>query len=152
MLDAALRTDRYEVTMIDAAPEFGASGPGGVRIDSGDANLNPALPRIEAWFAKGSHEAPYSGFEGRSTTSEETLDQYLRRRSVNAIDVVGPATDLLRGGHRSISVGVGVPGTCAYGSDRRSGYGAVDTASGERTLVELASEGASVGSAAMISL
>lgn len=57
------------------------------------ANLGDAIGRVEAWFAKGAHAAAYSGFEGRSTTTGETLDQYLRRRRVEAVDVVGIATD-----------------------------------------------------------
>jgi nicotinamidase/pyrazinamidase len=56
-------------------------------------NLLPALGQIEMWFAKGAHEAAYSGFEGRSTTSGESLDEYLKRRRITSVDVVGIATD-----------------------------------------------------------
>lgn len=56
-------------------------------------NLMPVLPLVDAWFAKGAHEAAYSGFEGRSTTTDETLHDYLRRQRVGAIDVMGLATD-----------------------------------------------------------
>ena len=56
-------------------------------------NFAPALGTVDMWFEKGAHEAAYSGFEGRSTTTQETLDEYLRRRKVSAVDVVGLATD-----------------------------------------------------------
>jgi nicotinamidase/pyrazinamidase len=57
------------------------------------ANLLSVLPKIEMWFAKGAHEAAYSGFEGRSTTAQESLHEYLKRRRVVGVDVVGIATD-----------------------------------------------------------
>ena len=56
-------------------------------------NLHPALSIVDAWFAKGAHAAAYSGFEGRSTTSEEGLHAYLSRRRVSSVDIVGLATD-----------------------------------------------------------
>ena len=80
-----------------AAPDFVDSWPAHCVIGTVGAqphpNLEGALVHIEGWFAKGAHEAAYSGFEGRSTTSGETLDEYLRRRRVDAVDVVGIATD-----------------------------------------------------------
>lgn len=57
------------------------------------SNFAPALGCVDMWFAKGAHEAAYSGFEGRSTTTQETLHEFLSRRKVTSIDVVGLATD-----------------------------------------------------------
>jgi nicotinamidase/pyrazinamidase len=56
-------------------------------------NLLPVLNNIDAWFAKGAHEAAYSAFEGRSTTSSEMLHEYLMRRRIDDVEVVGLATD-----------------------------------------------------------
>ncbi len=53
-------------------------------------NLDPAA--VEAVFTKGEFSAAYSGFEG--TDAEGTsLTDWLARRGVNAVDVVGIATD-----------------------------------------------------------
>ena len=102
-------------------------------------NFENALVHVESWFAKGAHEAAYSGFEGRSTTSGETLDDYLRRRRIEAVDVVGLATDYC------------VAATVRSALER--GYrvrvlsdlvAAVDPVKGERVLVELQSAGAVV--------
>ena len=56
-------------------------------------NFAPALGCVDMWFAKGAHEAAYSGFEGRSTTTQESMHEYLSRRKVVDVDVVGLATD-----------------------------------------------------------
>src|SRR3954470_21216891 len=55
--------------------------------------LHPALDRgpIEAVFDKGEHAAAYSGFEGRA--AGVPLADWLRERGVEAVDVVGIATD-----------------------------------------------------------
>ncbi len=99
----------------------------------------PALGCVDMWFEKGAHEAAYSGFEGRSTTTQESLDQYLRRRKVTAIDVVGLATDYCVGAtvRSALSLGYSVrvlTDMCA----------AVDEAGGRKMLGELTNEGASV--------
>ncbi len=53
-------------------------------------NLDPAA--VEAVFTKGEFSAAYSGFEG--TDAEGTsLTDWLARRRVDAVDVVGIATD-----------------------------------------------------------
>ncbi len=128
-----------------ATPDFVDTWPRhcvvGTHGASTHANLDPVLGRIENWFAKGSHAAAYSGFEGRSTTSEETLHEYLRRRRVECVDVVGIATDYC------------VAATVRSAIDQ--GYkvrvltdlvAAVDLVGGERTLRELAMLGASIES------
>jgi putative nicotinate phosphoribosyltransferase len=126
-----------------ATPDFVDTWPRhcvvGTHGASTHANLDPALTRIESWFAKGSHEAAYSGFEGRSTSSEETLDEYLRRRRVGQIDVVGIATDYC--------VAATVRSAAELGYEVRvltDLVAAVDPVGGERTLRELASMGVSV--------
>jgi nicotinamidase/pyrazinamidase len=111
----------------------------GTRGASTHANLDPALTRIENWFAKGANQAAYSGFEGRSTTTEETLDEYLRRRRVSSVDVVGIATDYC--------VAATVRSAMDLGYEVRiltDLVAAVDPANGDRTLAELAASGASL--------
>ena len=111
----------------------------GTRGAATHPNLDPALGRVEAWFAKGANEAAYSGFEGRSTTTDETLDEYLRRRRVAAVDVVGIATDYC--------VAATVRSALALGYSvrvLRDLMAAVDPAAGEATLAALAVEGADV--------
>jgi nicotinamidase/pyrazinamidase len=56
-------------------------------------NLLPVLGAIDAWFSKGAHSAAYSGFEGQSTTTDESLDDYFKRRRINDIEIAGIATD-----------------------------------------------------------
>jgi nicotinamidase/pyrazinamidase len=75
---------------VDSWPQHCVVGTEGAQPH---ANLLPALSAIDMWFAKGAHQAAYSGFEGRSTTSQETLDEYFRRHRVALVDVVGIATD-----------------------------------------------------------
>jgi putative nicotinate phosphoribosyltransferase len=102
-------------------------------------NLLPALGQIEMWFAKGSHEAAYSGFEGRSTTSGETLDEYLKRRRVTSVDVVGIATDYC--------VAATVRGALACGYSVRilsDLVAAVDPVGGNAALAELVASGVKV--------
>ena len=129
---------------VDTWPQHCVVGTRGAAVHP---NLDPALGRIEAWFAKGSHQAAASGFEGHSTSSEETLDQYLRRRRVNALDVVGIATEYC--------VAATVRSALVLGYSVRvltDLIAARDGAHGERTLAQLESEGASVVRAAVIPL
>lgn len=49
------------------------------------------LTRVDAVFDKGNYEAAYSGFEG--STDGVPLDEWLRERGVERVDVVGIATD-----------------------------------------------------------
>src|SRR5919112_1940894 len=62
-------------------------------VDPGGAELHPALDRepLEAVFDKGEYAAAYSGFEGRADGIP--LADWLRERGVDAVDVVGIATD-----------------------------------------------------------
>ena len=74
--------------------------PGVTKIPTcrtGGADSHPAIDTaaVEAWFTKGEHAAAYSGFEG--ATDEQGvrvgLGGGLRERQVEAVDVVGIATD-----------------------------------------------------------
>jgi nicotinamidase/pyrazinamidase len=53
-------------------------------------NLDPQ--RIDAVFDKGAYQAAYSGFEG-SDAEGQSLADWLRDHDVDAVDVVGIATD-----------------------------------------------------------
>lgn len=127
---------------VDSWPRHCVVGTHGA---STHAHLGPALTRIEAWFAKGSHEAAYSGFEGRSTSTDETLDDYLRRRRVGSIDVVGIATDYC--------VAATVRSALSLGYEVRvltDLVAAVNAVGGEETLKSLAGEGARIAVSSLV--
>ncbi len=75
------------------APDYVDSWPRHCVVGTDGAELHPALDRgpIEAVFDKGHHAAAYSGFEG--TADDAGLAEWLRARGVDAVDVVGIATD-----------------------------------------------------------
>jgi nicotinamidase/pyrazinamidase len=62
-------------------------------VGTDGVQLHPDLDRgpIEAVFDKGEYAAAYSGFEG--TADGVPLADWLRQRGVDAVDVVGIATD-----------------------------------------------------------
>ncbi|TFV85997.1 isochorismatase family protein [Blastococcus sp. CT_GayMR16] len=74
-------------------PDFLATWPAHCVVGSGGVELHPALDRepLEAIFDKGEFAAAYSGFEGAS--DGVALADWLRERGVDAVDVVGIATD-----------------------------------------------------------
>ncbi|SDC59142.1 nicotinamidase/pyrazinamidase [Geodermatophilus telluris] len=74
-------------------PDFLETWPAHCVVGSGGEQLHPALDRdpIEAVFDKGEHAAAYSGFEGRAGGTP--LADWLRGHGVDAVDVVGIATD-----------------------------------------------------------
>ena len=80
-------------------PDFSTSWPVHCRVGSGGEELHPALapvlPHLEAVFRKGQDTAAYSGFEGYTGEGDATvgLAEWLRRRDVTAVDIVGIATD-----------------------------------------------------------
>ncbi|MDT0276302.1 isochorismatase family protein [Blastococcus goldschmidtiae] len=75
------------------APDFVDSWPRHCVVGTEGVELHPALDRapIEAVFDKGEYAAAYSGFEG--TADGVALAEWLRRHDVDAVDVVGIATD-----------------------------------------------------------
>jgi len=76
-----------------AQPDFLDSWPPHCVVGTDGVELHPDLDRgpIEAVFDKGEHAAAYSGFEGSSDGIG--LADWLRAHDVDAVDVVGIATD-----------------------------------------------------------
>jgi nicotinamidase/pyrazinamidase len=74
-------------------PDYIASWPAHCVAGSTGADFHPELNTapIEAVFLKGSHSAAYSGFEGAA--HDVALADWLRGKHVDAVDVVGIATD-----------------------------------------------------------
>jgi nicotinamidase/pyrazinamidase len=74
-------------------PDFVDSWPVHCVVGTPGAELHPNLrtDRIEAVFRKGEHAAAYSGFEGYA--GDVMLATWLREHGVDAVDVVGIATD-----------------------------------------------------------
>jgi nicotinamidase/pyrazinamidase len=60
-----------------------------------DSHSGVDVSAVDAWFTKGEHSAAYSGFEGATDSGGERvgLGAWLRERQVEAVDVVGIATD-----------------------------------------------------------
>ena len=75
------------------SPDFIDSWPPHCVVGTDGLELHPALDRgpIEAVFDKGHWTAAYSGFEG--TADGTGLTEWLRAHGVDAVDVVGIATD-----------------------------------------------------------
>ena len=76
-----------------AVPDYTATWPAHCVVGTAGVELHPGLDRgpIEAVFDKGEHAAAYSGFEGSS--EGVGLADWLRGHGVDAVDVVGIATD-----------------------------------------------------------
>jgi nicotinamidase/pyrazinamidase len=74
-------------------PDFIETWPAHCVVGTGGVELHPALDRapLEAVFDKGEYAAAYSGFEARA--GGVPLAEWLRGRGVDAVDVVGIATD-----------------------------------------------------------
>jgi nicotinamidase/pyrazinamidase len=75
-------------------PDYAHSWPVHCVAGSPGAEFHPdlATERVEAVFRKGAHAAAYSGFEGTDDDGTPLAD-WLRARDVDAVDVVGIATD-----------------------------------------------------------
>ncbi|MFC9897359.1 isochorismatase family protein [Nocardia sp. NPDC127579] len=75
-------------------PDFVDSWPPHCRVGTPGAEFHPNLrtDRVEEIFAKGEYAAAYSGFEGAAADGS-TLAAWLRSRDIDAVDVVGIATD-----------------------------------------------------------
>lgn len=79
-------------------PDFVRSWPVHCRAASGGAefhkNLLRALDHVSEVFRKGEYAAAYSGFEGHAASDEALgLGAWLALRAIDAVDVVGIATD-----------------------------------------------------------
>ena len=92
------------------APDYVTSWPVHCVAESHGAHTHPDLDTdwIQAWFRKGEHAAAYSGFEGLLAPDADvplgddedvedepdvSLDDWLREHEIEAVDVVGLATD-----------------------------------------------------------
>jgi nicotinamidase/pyrazinamidase len=75
-------------------PDYVETWPPHCVVGTDGVKLHPALDRrpIEAVFDKGEHAAAYSGFEGRAALGVSLAD-WLRSHDVDAVDLVGIATD-----------------------------------------------------------
>lgn len=75
-------------------PDYVDSWPPHCVVGTTGADHHPDLDTapLEAVFRKGAHEAAYSGFEGRDDAGTPLAD-WLRAHGVDAVDVVGIATD-----------------------------------------------------------
>ncbi len=75
-------------------PDYSSSWPPHCIAGSPGADFPPDLDTgpIEAVFCKGAYTAGYSGFEGFDEDGTSLL-AWLRRRGVEAVDIVGIATD-----------------------------------------------------------
>ncbi len=80
-----------------AEPDWVDTWPAHCVAGTPGAQPHPALDTsaVQAWFTKGEHAAAYSGFEGATGGPGERvgLAAWLRERGVEAVDVVGIATD-----------------------------------------------------------
>jgi nicotinamidase/pyrazinamidase len=77
-----------------ADPDFAESWPPHCVIGTAGAEFHPALDaqQVEAVFDKGATAAAYSGFEGADADGTP-LATWLRDHDVDAVDIVGLATD-----------------------------------------------------------
>ena len=75
-------------------PDYSSSWPPHCIADTPGAEFHPGLDTgaIEAVFRKGAYTAGYSGFDGVDE-NETPLLEWLQQRGVDAVDIVGIATD-----------------------------------------------------------
>jgi nicotinamidase/pyrazinamidase len=81
-------------THFSAKPDFSTSWPPHCVVGTAGAEFHRDFDtsRVETVFSKGAHAAAYSGFEGTDEAGTP-LGTWLRDRGVDALDVVGIATD-----------------------------------------------------------
>ncbi len=120
-----------------AEPDYVDSWPAHCVVGSSGVDLHPDLDRgrIEAVFDKGEYAAAYSGFEARSADGVWLAD-WLQQAGVEAVDVVGIATDYCVRATALDAVRAGLATTVLL-----SHTAGVDRTSTEQTLVELAAAG-----------
>jgi nicotinamidase/pyrazinamidase len=75
-------------------PDYSVSWPRHCVVQTAGAEFHPHLDTdaVEAVFRKGQYAAAYSGFEGADDDGTPLAD-WLRERGVEAVDIVGIATD-----------------------------------------------------------
>ncbi|QRJ58553.1 isochorismatase family protein [Corynebacterium macginleyi] len=74
-----------------ADPDFVDSWPVHCVADSYGAQMHEAIGPAQAYFHKGEYTAAYSGFEGAA--DGVLLAEWLREHDIDAVDIVGIATD-----------------------------------------------------------
>jgi len=118
-------------------PDFVHSWPVHCVAGTPGASFHPSLDvaRIEAVFDKGQFTAAYSGFQG-AEPGHTTLQNWLRHKRIDAVDVVGIATDYCVRATALDALGAGLstrllPDLCA----------GVAPESTDRTLAELRKAG-----------
>ena len=76
-------------------PDYRDTWPPHCEVGTPGADFHPAFDAtgVDAIFHKGHYSAAYSGFEGASVADGQPLAEWLRARDVDAVDVVGIATD-----------------------------------------------------------
>lgn len=72
-------------------PDFVDSWPVHCVADSYGAQMHEAIGPAQAYFRKGEYTAAYSGFEGEADGVR--LADWLREHAIDAVDIVGIATD-----------------------------------------------------------
>jgi len=72
-------------------PDFVDSWPVHCVADSYGAQMHEAIGPAQAYFRKGEYTAAYSGFEGAA--NGVLLADWLREHAIDAVDIVGIATD-----------------------------------------------------------
>jgi nicotinamidase/pyrazinamidase len=95
--DHVVATKDYHIdpgTHFADSPDYVSTWPRHCVVGTPGSEFHPELAtdRIEAIFHKGEYAAAYSGFEGQADDGEGLAD-WLRRRGVERVDVVGIATD-----------------------------------------------------------
>jgi len=95
--DTIVATRDYHLdpgTHFSDSPDFRESWPRHCVIGTTGADFHPRLDRrrIDAVFSKGETAAAYSGFEA-VTDDGRSLEEFLRQRAVDAVDIAGIATD-----------------------------------------------------------
>lgn len=76
-------------------PNYSTTWPAHCRANTKGADLHPDITNAEfdAVVRKGKHAAAYSGFEGVCPDNTTTLEELLRDEDIDAVDVIGIATD-----------------------------------------------------------
>ena len=95
--DHVVATQDYHISPgphFSAHPDYAASWPPHCVAGTTGADFHPSLDTsgVEATFRKGAYQAAYSGFEG-TLDDGTTLADWLRDHDIDAVDIVGIATD-----------------------------------------------------------
>jgi nicotinamidase/pyrazinamidase len=126
-------------------PDYLDTWPAHCVVGTGGAEFHPNLviDQVEAVFHKGEHAAAYSGFEGH-TDEGVGLADWLRERSVTAVDVVGIATDFCVRATALDAVGSGFATTVLLGLTAGVSEGTTEAALQEFRTASVATTGAPV--------